>query len=162
MRYAPAILSIVSIVVLLGCEKERLPKPSQRGRNIVAWRTDGEAYIAKGKALIAGKRASYTLEGNMLRIWGSASSGNSISLRCRFEGLNTPLLLAVNQPILAYGCDNPLPADCSYETKSGEDGSVTVTHYDGDIIAGTFQAIVRNEAGDVLHITDGRFDIRSD
>ena len=163
MKYTLIILGTILIAALTGCEKERLPRPSQRGRNLVAWRTDGDASIAKGESFIGGNRASYTLGADsVLSISGFGSSDNIVTLRCRFEELNTPLPLFVYQATLSSNCDDVPMGHCVYQTTPDYSGTVTVTYYDGNIIAGIFRTDVMNEAGEVKHITDGRFDIKSE
>jgi len=46
-----------------------------------------------------------------------------------------------------------------FKTDSLHKGAVAVTFYDTNILAGTFWFDAVNENGQVIHVTDGRFDI---
>jgi|GEM_PF-259749 len=47
----------------------------------------------------------------------------------------------------------------SYNIDSANNGKITILYYDGNILAGTFAFDAVNSSGQVVHITEGRFDI---
>ncbi|MEO6832839.1 MAG: DUF6252 family protein [Chitinophagaceae bacterium] len=47
-----------------------------------------------------------------------------------------------------------------FVTNVSNTGEITISYYDGSVIAGTFNFDAANDSGVVVHITDGRFDIR--
>lgn len=46
-----------------------------------------------------------------------------------------------------------------YKTSNVNTGVINVTHYDGNIISGTFSFDAANDSGEIVHVTEGRFDI---
>jgi hypothetical protein len=60
-----------------------------------------------------------------------------------------------------YYPDGTVPTGSTeYHTDSTHTGTVTVTHYTKTFTSGTFAFDAINGDGDVVHITDGRFDIQ--
>ena len=172
-------LFAVLILVLLfaGCKKEdktpinpidQLPPATQTGANTLGCLIDGKPFTAYGKPSFLNEQGvsfqpfintAWYISGKVghQHLIMNINYDSSISLPAIFK-------MSDNYPAGAEFL-NPLDENTAitgsndFKTDSVHKGTLTVQYYDGTMIAGIFSFDCANDAGELIHITDGRFDI---
>lgn len=174
------ILSILTLLLLLSCKKEKLPEPSQTGAGIVACKINGKVWLADPGSSFNGKKFSLLYDNLYKPKRRFVLYANRIA-----DNDNSNLMLAVSD-VKTTGTqnfafdtspypDNPhymnhgayyqnKPNQENYITNSRYTGSITFTRVDtvSRILAGTFEFTAENKygSGETVKVTDGRFDIK--
>jgi hypothetical protein len=154
------------------CEKEKLPKPTEQGRNIFGCKIDDKVFVSKDAVtvpVLKGLTPYYDEPTRTMRInageppdkdnnryqrYVSLSvSGLQIGENHLNESNKAQLVISkINQP------------DAYYETDNVTGGTISITRLDTleNIISGTFSflAAPKQNTGINIKVTDGRFDIR--
>lgn len=174
---------ILSLLLLCACQKQEDPAPS--GANTFACQIEGQDFtpylapmiLGTQKALTAGRirstggllvdaRTSF----DQLEIYlAAASSPGNYPLGY----VRTPSPYANNSsnygaytsvPPFVPGVTDPnnLTPPTSYYTDATTTGSVTITRYDtvARVAGGTFEYTARAATGKLVHITNGKFDVK--
>lgn len=167
---------VVSVICLVSCEK--LPKPTESGKQTFGCYVDGKKWRPKGQSLDKGAyppiRASAfrRTSGKILTI--SAFFGNqSIQLY-----LNPPSLNTGDFPLgnASQCCDFNYKSHASFEIQNGRDyqdrivyvtdslhtGQILITRFDevAKIVAGRFSFTGYDlKSGRTIEVKDGRFDV---
>jgi hypothetical protein len=160
---------IIMATQMSSCKKnplKTLPAATQTGANTFGCLIDGEAYKVEGKyvdnfvscttGIYFGKPTNASF---FLNTKGCKIPSFSINI-FKFPISEGEYKFA--KPIT--GNDNYADIETAgsadyLRTPDSNSGSVIITKYDGNIIAGTFSFKATNANGVVKHITDGRFDI---
>ena len=134
-----------------------LPGATHTGQNVVACYVNGNAFIASGHMPTGmgffNWGDDYFIYDSLLAIEGSNWNNESIHLSIKFTGLGTYNLTQNNsQPPFAYYQDTG-------SAFSSINGSVTISYYDGNILAGKFAFDGKSASGSIVHVTNGEFDI---
>jgi hypothetical protein len=129
--------------------KPTLPAETQTGANTFGCLVNGEVWLPKSKSFISG--ISTTIQVNILNI-GAMRGNESIGIKIRD---------------LDQKGDYNLPSNTSTGYTKNEiefiptKGIITITKYDksNQIISGRFWFNAENSNGEIIHVTDGRFDL---
>jgi hypothetical protein len=156
-------------LLLLGCNKEALPPLTYEGKNVFACRINGKTFVTQGKS---GGILNF---GGIRCIFNRSDSGvilsaqlqkprHDFSFRFKYMGTTFPSTITDDYPYRAYYYDysggSALPGSgTTYQTDSTHSGTLTITYYDGKVLAGIFEIDMVNGNGELVHITDGRFDV---
>jgi hypothetical protein len=163
MKYVLVLL--LSLLIVAGCNKSEevsLPEATHSGANTFSCMVDGKPYINSRKATRAypgGIDCALSLSNSVLYL----SSGHFFSIKVPCNAPTGLFEMAGQYPYRGYywNYDNgtAITGANEFRTDSVHKGSLTLTHYDGKTVAGTFCFDCANDAGQVIHITEGRFDI---
>ncbi|MEX0966904.1 MAG: hypothetical protein WD077_06675 [Bacteroidia bacterium] len=170
-----ALLTLFLATLVSGCKKEppkpQLPPYTQEGKNIFACKISGEVFIAEGvmdNNPMSPKGVDYywILSGSDTLIYINANEEKplkaSISLKFIFESLNFAKELNQYEKSVGYfyiPVENYVLAESKYSTNEDHKGWVTVKYFQNNILAGTFEFTAIDDRGEIIHITEGRFDL---
>lgn len=162
MRY----LFLLIIVVFTNCKKPnntpQLPPISHSGANTLGCLIDGKVFSTSGQW------NNFNPIGVLCTPLGSQGHihiiGNDV-INIDFQYLGSPGTFEMgNLPYRAYywNYDNGtfITGGNEFKTDSINKGAVTISNYNAYIISGTFWFNGINDSGIVVHVTDGRFDIK--
>lgn len=170
-------LLLLPALLIAGCKKsdttptnpiDQLPPATHTGANTFGCLINGEPFSVSGKSYI-GHPSGVTLQPSLIYYWyiNGQFANRHISMQFDFkENPNVPGTFAIagHYPYRGYYFyypDGTVPTGSTeYHTDSTHTGTVTITHYTKTFAAGTFQFDAMNGDGDVVHITEGRFDIQ--
>lgn len=173
----PLLFFMISII---SCRKtqDSLPAATSVGANTIGFKVNGTAYTASGKAgqlLSAGfVTYYYYATNNSLFISAKRTAGdNQFGLWLSIPYKDSVGTYWLNNDFKGtfFQGGNPNPNDPSggsiYTTTDTYTGKVNITYFDGKldpyypgkILSGTFEMQAVNDNGDVIQITEGRFDI---
>ena len=166
------LLSVLILVLCTSFQEEKkvkqLPPLTHSGENIFACKVNGQLMIANENASEVigefGIKFSHSKSNQLIYIQGSCTSPQ-YDIELSFKYLDTlgtyPLLM--EYPYYAFFWDyskSSAPnATNQFQPDATHGGTVNITYYDGHIISGTFAFDAVNRNGDLVHVTDGRFDI---
>jgi hypothetical protein len=148
---------------------KKLPEPTHTGENIFACNVNGELMVAKENSSDVigdfGIKFSYSKANNLMYIQGSCTSPQyDVELCFGYSDTLGTYPLNMSYPFYTFFWDltsSSAPnAINQFQPDVTHTGAITITYYDGTIIAGTFSFDGVNRKGDVVHVTDGRFDIK--
>jgi hypothetical protein len=172
MRLIISAVSLLSLLLTASFQEEKkvkqLPPITHTGENIFACKVDGQLMIAsENSSQVIGEfgiKFSHAKANGLMYIQGSCTSPQyDIELSFQYADTIGTYPLVVNYPFYTYFWDysNSATPNASnqYAPDATHTGSINVTYYDGNIIAGTFSFDAVNRKGQVVHITEGRFDI---
>ena len=158
-----------------GCNKDNnsgtivLPPPSHNGSDVIAFIANKQVIIFQGPLTFLTPGVAYRLYGDstvLISASSFATPNYSISIRCNINAndmLGTYPIVSYPYPLHAEFDDfsNGTLATGSNQFKvdSTHTGSITITYYDGTILAGTFSFDAVNANDSVIHIINGEFDI---
>lgn len=177
-------LAVLGLVFFGGCRKRnssthRLPPQTHSGLNTMGCTVDGKLFIPQAPALDPYPLYTVSLDGypgprlfmawsekiNACPIYGISIALDSVILQQNRtydlgEHLDTGSLQGIHTQWATYaqsGCNGSY----YYTTTRQVTGQTTITWYDpaGGIVAGTFWFDAVDEAGDTIHVRDGRFDM---
>ena len=151
---------------------DQLPPLTNTGENTFGCLIDGRAFTPQGGGLGGPSRgASYQFIFNdgdsyyQFQVFGRHYSDPFESISINLKFLNIEDLRSENTYLVTLFEDGGrgryfTGGQVDYETTHTHTGSLTITHYDYDnrIISGTFEFEVEVE-GEIVRITDGRFDM---
>ncbi len=164
---------ILLFLLLLSCKKEKLPKPTQQGKNTFGCKVDGKLFVPKDVITVPvtpGLIAFYDEAGSNyfeLRVTENKDEENgglrrTILFKIFNLTVGTNNLNEQNKVSVKISVDNN-QLDKSYETNSTTGGILTVTRLDTNqnIISGTFSFVAAPKQANSqnVHVTEGRFDI---
>ncbi len=158
-----ALLLPATFLLYYGCSKPKktepqLPPLTHTGANVVAFKANGKVCTATSP------NGSFNLFTHPIYavVYGDSNAVISAS------GYNPDFILTIGSKyrfvLGTYKIENtPYSQGALFQnfgTDSTHTGSITYTYYDRNIVAGTFAFDAVNANDSVVHITDGRFDIR--
>jgi hypothetical protein len=169
------LLTALILLLLGGCKKEalapQLPPYTQEGKNIFACKINGEVFIAKGvrdKNTMSPKGTynNYRITANgdtLVEIRAIEENPIVANIAINFiytlSKDNFELSQFMNSFAIVYlPVDNYIFAESRFETNANHTGSVHVKYFQNKILAGTFEFTAIDDRGEVIHVTDGRFD----
>ena len=145
--------------------EEKLPPVSFTGENIFAMRVNGEAWRIDGgyREELDGSWDPQTGRLLILAFKKGKNQGVEVSIKGALSQGTYPLTLTriVNGGHGSAARWYPPGSAGSYGTDSTHTGTLTLIRADDEypyVLSGTFEFEGVNEAGEVVHITDGRFD----
>jgi len=164
-------VSFLLSLLFFSCKKSELqglPPYTQSGQNVVAFKVNGRVVVVSGHSnSIVNEGVSYSV------LYDSILYLDAVILNPHVE-------LSICAKIVSLGAypiiSSPWPLGASYfddsnssipggnnqfNTDSSHSGMVTYNYRDANIFAGTFAFDVINSQGTVIHITEGRFDIKN-
>ena len=164
------------IVLLTACKKsdnasnpiDQLPPATHTGANTFGCLINGEAFVTSGKSY-RGHPTGVTAIPYTNTAWYIDGTLGRKDISLEFDFNSNPTVpgtfsMAGRYPYWGYYTyypDGTIPTGSTdYHTDSTHTGTVTITHYTKTFAAGTFQFDAINGDGEVVHITDGRFDIQ--
>jgi hypothetical protein len=167
------VLIALYILALSGCSKEEAPKSpvdslppiTQTGENTFACLINGKPFFSSKE-----RRASYTVANGAYTFGVYGSRRDEIGLRTvSIQGIDVDPLkegtYALKSEISGnfsglYGIDGGLTLDTG--TTDENPGLLTITRFDLEefIVSGTFEFSVKDDEGNTLNFTDGRFDLK--
>ncbi|WP_439581702.1 DUF6252 family protein [Dyadobacter bucti] len=164
---------LITASVLCGCQKEKLPLPTQEGKNIFACKVNNEIWIPKGSSSLGGTTKpifgglyenSFTREVNF-GLTANLGNGDEVEI---FLNSFDPGTHNLEKSTVRSG-PSPDPINYGFYHANGKNyitsekatGFVKISKADtiNHIISGTFEFYAANATGDIVKITDGRFDI---
>jgi len=154
-----------------GCKKDdepELPGPTQTGARTFGCKVDGRPFVTSGD-----QDANWSKSGVVYFLYTDGSISVDARqanpreyIRFRFKFNNAPGTYYLNDLFQYKGFYTDLRSGSTainggneYKTSDVNTGQINITHYDGDIIAGTFSFKAANDSGEIVHLTEGRFDI---
>ena len=166
---------LLSALVLLFCtsfqdekKSKELPPVTHTGENVFACKVNGELMVAKENTSDVignfGIKFSHARANGLIYIEGSCTSPQyDIELSFGYQDTLGTYPLVMNYPFYTFFWDYSKSATPNatnqYQTDSAHIGYINISYYDGTVIAGTFAFDAINRKGDVVHVTNGRFDI---
>ena len=171
MKHLYAACLIISLFCLVNCREDepQLPMPpfSNEGKNIFACKVNGKVFIAEGNKVDSLHNSSVEYNraaDGMTHI--NAESNNSFlaeiyidfihSKDKRFFVLNDE---EHNSALLAISMYSRMFYPGHYRTVKENPGNVKILYYDSTVIAGVFEFDAKKDNGEIMHVTEGRFDI---
>ena len=176
MKYSTSIFFSCIIITLCNCKKTgnpplQLPPATHIGADILACKINGKIFISKG----AGGKFGQMGPGVVYEVFNDSTVYiDATTLNPHYEiAINS--IYKFNLGSYQFG-DNHFNSGGEYyddtngtiptginqfNTDMAHSGSVTITYYDGNILAGTFAFDAVNGNDSVVHITEGRFDIQN-
>jgi hypothetical protein len=158
-----------------GCKKDNatstiiLPPPSHNGSDVIAFMANKKVIILSGPLTYISPGVSYRLYGDSTVYISASSTANpnySISIRCNINYgniLGTYPIVSSPYPLSAefddFSSGTVATGSNQFKVDSTHTGNITITYYDGTILAGTFSFDAVNADDSVIHITNGEFDI---
>ncbi len=162
-----SLFAICSLLLLVSCQKEKLPKATEKGKDTFGCKIDGKVFVPKDALtypVLPGLTATYNENGKTLEIYSTEpnnGSKRSISIIIQEIQKGNNVLNETNKAQVFLFMDNQ--PDQYYETNAATGGTLTITRLDtvANIISGTFsfQAALRPDNIKTLNVTNGRFDI---
>ena len=149
-------------------KKKELPELTHSGENVFACKVDGQLMMAveNNSEVIGdfGIKFSHSKSNKLMYISGSCTSPQyEIELSFPFNDTLGTYPLTTDYPYYTIFWDlsnSATPnATNQFQPDSTHTGSVNITYYDGNIIAGTFNYDAVNRNGKPVHVAFGRFDI---
>ena len=163
LRSVRELCSLFLLLLLCSCGKTThvllLPAATHTGVNILACKVNGKVYVVSGGKSrgisFTNLGVAYTAYGDSNMYISSLAEDPSFSLQMggKFNFATGTYPIATT-PYLQGALYN------QYMTDSAHGGSITYTYYDGNILAGTFAFDVAAGNDSVIHITEGRFDLK--
>jgi hypothetical protein len=169
------LLTTFTLMLFGGCDKEppapQLPPYTQEGKNIFACKIKGEVFIAKGvmdkntmspKGIYNNHRV--TANGDTLvEIRAIEENPIMANIAINFIYTLSKDSFELNQlmnsfAIVSLPVENYVFAESIFNTISEHKGWVHVKYFQNKILAGTFAFTAIDDRGEVIHVTDGRFD----
>ncbi len=164
-------LLFITVLLIYGCrdpkqDENTLPAATQEGKNTGGALVNGQVWVAK-------------IEGPDLNPGGNNTTYNTdpvlntFSLQIvlnQYNNLNSQIVINISDnqnltpqtyPILGNGSGFYNPnLNIGFYTDSANTGILTITRFDkvNKIVSGTFSFKAVNSAGEVVNITEGRFD----
>ena len=169
MKNLLLIFIVFFLIQFTGCKKaDILPPLTTHGANTFGCKVNGKDFTVSGN-----QRTNLNSNGVTFipkSVFGMVyidASGDQIlyNIEIKFHFFDTLGTYPIQgtYPFEAYFWDNTngtIPTGSNqYKTDSTHDGSIKIVYYDGSVISGTFAFDAVNAAGNIVHITDGRFDI---
>lgn len=160
------LISCCSLFLFISCQKERLPKLTEEGKNTFGCKINGKNWVPHGTGGFGGSDpTSGGFFQNTHTIFITAYNGRE-SIEFYLENVfnSGEYSLSGNNGGSYYiRGDNTSIPDISYITDSQHTGKVEIVNYDttNKIVSGTFQFTAVNKEGETVRITEGRFDIKS-
>lgn len=163
-------LSTFLVILLAGCKKTdnegKMPKPSQSGANIIAFKANGQVRVFKGKGAFlndVGVGYQRLTGGKDARILINASSSyDYLEFDIHADSFNIELnktYIIKSETSRDYARYKLNSVDYVSMLNSG---TVNFTHCDAAFASGTFSFILTSNKGEKVEITEGFFDITND
>ena len=167
----------IFILFLVSCKKDidELPPATQTGANTFGAKVNGEFWVPQGLGPIPAndKLESQLFPNGDLRIIAKniASSPNESEFDMFITGITGPGTYSLNNDVsypqlvksFGYFVKRKLTPSNEWITSSTNTGAVTITRFDpaNHIVSGTFQFNAGSlyTPGDILPVTEGRFDL---
>jgi len=160
------LISACSLLLIVSCQKEKLPKLTEEGKNTFGCKVNGKNWVPHG---VGGFGGTDPVAGGFIR---NVNTINIIAYNGResiefylenvFSLGEYPLSDSNYALYYIRGSNTSIP-DISYITDSQHTGKVNIVNYDttNKIVSGTFEFIGVNKEGKTVRISDGRFDIKT-
>ena len=173
MKYHIIIYCLMLVMLMSDCTKKpstnsnsSLPPATHIGANVVACYVNGKVFKASmysSNLFVRG--VDYSMGDSFVVIFATVLDPHyNIEMGSKYQTILGTY--AIEQTPIMHGAEyddftnSTLPTgNNTFLTDSTHTGTITYTYYDGNILAGTFQFDAVNGAGQIAHITDGRFDI---
>lgn len=175
MKY-PLLISACAFFLLISCQKEKLPKLTEEGKNTFGCKINGKNWVPHGTGAFGG---SEPLNGGYLATYSFNTTSNNVQITAYDKSIIIELYIRdVKQPGLYLLNFNTLdftntnnPANYGYYSPEDKNIFTTTTQFTGQvdvtradtinkIVSGTFEFMAVNKEGKTVKITDGRFDIQ--
>lgn len=163
-----ALLTCITLISL-SCQKEKLPKLTQEGKNTFGCKINGKNWVPKGGGGFSGiPPTGGGFYYNKNTIYIRAYNDNE-SIQFYLKDVFNAGVYLFNTTTLPMP-DNLYPesyglysnANGTYVTTYAYTGKVTISNRDtiNSIVSGRFEFTAVNSSGKTVKITDGRFDIK--
>ncbi|MEO6832965.1 MAG: DUF6252 family protein [Chitinophagaceae bacterium] len=163
---------VLLFLIIYGCKKNdeiQLPYTTHTGANTFGCKINGETFVTSGDPSASwsnsGVKYSFYADSSIAIDAKQESPKKYIYFRFKFN--SAPGIYHLNDDYQYIGTFTDLSDGSTavnggneYNSSSKHTGTITVTNYDGHIIAGTFSFDAVNDSGQLVHITEGRFDIK--
>jgi hypothetical protein len=162
----------VLLAVLLsiaGCDKPKpsepqLPPITHEGKNILACKINGKVFIAEGTPTMlnnVGTSFGYYSDSSISIFGSNDETRNQIYIRFKYLSGKNLFILSDSFPGNKGQVEAAFNTSSNYiyKTDSYRTGFVDNLFYNGSILSGTFAFDAINIVGEIMHITEGRFDI---
>jgi hypothetical protein len=132
-------------------KEDVLPAETQTGKGTFGCLVNGEVWLPKGKSMMSG--LTTTIQFNILSI-GTMKSNEGIGLAVRNIQDVGNYDLNLDENFAEYSVGSKIFKRI--------EGTLTITKYDKNeqIISGTFRFKAKSSTGEIIEITEGRFDDR--
>ncbi len=148
--------------------EEQLPPETQIGAFTFGCKVDGKVYTASGKGgLLSGQHVNYSYFSDSSISISISNTDSKFNLHIVFKYLGNlgiyELKLAPNKGEFYDNTNGTIPGSSNtYTTDNNNIGNIYIKYFTasvGGILAGTFEMNAINANGNIIHITEGRFDI---
>ncbi|MEX0966905.1 MAG: hypothetical protein WD077_06680 [Bacteroidia bacterium] len=169
-----ALLTLFLATLINGCKKDlpepQLPPYTQEGKNIFACKINGEVFVAEGvmdKNTMSPKGTdnNYMVWGNdtIVEIRAVEKKPTEASVSVDFVYTLIKDTFELNQKEnsvarISIPVENYVFAESIFKTTDEHKGWVQVKYFQNNILAGTFEFTAIDDRGEIIHVTDGRFD----
>ena len=160
----------VILLFLLGCTKKdvaQLPPITHFGANTFGCKINGEIFSVSRKSYQT-HSDGVTLYASSTTAWLVEGTLQNKSIALQFDYMSNPSVpetftMGLYEPYRGhyfYYPDGTVPTGSTeWITDELHDGTVTLTDYTSTYASGTFAFDAMNGDGDIVHVTEGRFDI---
>lgn len=153
---------------------DKLPAATQIGANTFGCLVDGKAFLPSvGLGITSTLSSIYDYSTGYLYIYANKTDNKDFMATVKLQSIGIFLQENKTYPLTEYNVNtkasgdyelyyyNQGPPAISYRTDNQSSGSITITKLDlvKRIISGTFAFDAKNGSGEIIHITDGRFDV---
>jgi len=155
-------LFIFLMFAALSCTKEKLTKATQTGANTFSCKINGKVYVAKNNLFSPGITGALVGTTGNYSFFVTALIYNGNKADYTIDMSVPPNILEGTFNLSKADVIHHINNDIKYLTTGGE---INFTHIDyaQRIISGTFafDAVNTANANDIIHVTDGRFDMKN-
>jgi hypothetical protein len=172
----PFLLLLLSLTLLApSCKKQPLdqlsllPPATQTGANTFGCLVNGVAFVPKNISILQGPvlRCDYTTtpQGSVFYITSAVNAGNgmdnAIDIRTDSLKISEGETLSLTKSFTPGLASAGYSDQSDYSTNANVTGQLSITHLDtvNQIVSATFHFNAVNTAGDMVKITNGRFDV---
>ncbi|RYE23581.1 MAG: hypothetical protein EOP45_06760 [Sphingobacteriaceae bacterium] len=175
-------LYLISIVLMASnCKKDsvenelsKLPAVTYTGTNTFGCLVNGKAFLPSvGPGITSTLRSTYDSSIGFLNLFANNTSNKDVMTTVHLQAVGTLLQENKIYPLTEYSINNKAsgsyelyypnqgPPSIYYRTNNQTTGTLTITKLDlvKHILSGTFTFDSINGSGEIVHVTDGRFDV---
>ena len=159
------LLSLIFLLVIPSCKKDnnslQLPPLTHTGSDVLGFKANGVVKVLSGDPMSSwshsvGVYFQYYASGQLIVHATSENSTAGLFFDFPYDGTLGSFPIVEGCPYGAQYYDN----GPGYQTDSAHTGAITITYYDTYTLAGTFACDMVDASGNVIHITEGRFDAK--
>jgi len=138
-----------------------LPPYTQIGAETLGCYIDGVPFVVTGKRILGllntDRGISIDINSDLITL---DSRSDDFLLGLKFQTNGLPGLYYIDSPYNKFAIVGNKTSSNSYRTDYQNTGVVYLKSYDSAVISGTFSFDAKGFDGSIIHVTEGRFDVR--